>query len=159
MGPAREHPDWYDLITRPGPPVRSASARAHVQARFPAPGRRGALSSTRERLRRAGLRPAPGAEGGAAAGAQRAAEMAYGELFGIDRRFLQFLTPAMLADRLGHPRVAQAFCELMAEEADLRKLQGDPVTASVLAQQALALLDEAHVPEEGLRLKLRDLRG
>ena len=91
--------------------------------------------------------------------ALRAAEMAYGELFGIDRRFLQFLTPAMLADRLGHPRVAQAFCELMAEEADLRKLQGDPVTASVLAQQALALLDEAHVPEEGLRLKLRDLRG
>ncbi|MFL5445689.1 MAG: hypothetical protein ACJ78W_14345, partial [Myxococcales bacterium] len=49
---------------------------------------------------------------------------AYGDMFGIDRRFVGYMRPDQLAGVLGRERTA-LFAELMAEEADLRAMRGD----------------------------------
>jgi hypothetical protein len=78
---------------------------------------------------------------------------AYGDMFGIDRRFVGYMRPEQLAQALG-PERAALFAELMAEEADLRALRGDAQTAALVAQQALLLLDAAKSGDARLRARL-----
>jgi hypothetical protein len=80
---------------------------------------------------------------------------AYGDMFGIDRRFVGYMRPDQLAAVLGRERTA-LFAELMAEEADLRAMRGDAQTAALVAQQALALLDAAKSGDERLRTRLQE---
>jgi hypothetical protein len=80
---------------------------------------------------------------------------AYGDMFGIDRRFVGYMRPDQLAGVLGRER-ATLFAELMAEEADLRAMRGDAQTAALVAQQALALLDAAKSGDERLRTRLQE---
>jgi hypothetical protein len=80
---------------------------------------------------------------------------AYGDMFGIDRRFVGYMPPEQLAGVLGRER-AVLFAELMAEEADLRAMRGDAQTAALVAQQALALLDAAKSGDERLRTRLQE---
>jgi len=80
---------------------------------------------------------------------------AYGDMFGIDRRFVAYMPPEQLAGVLGRERAA-LFAELMAEEADLRAMRGDAQTAALVAQQALAVLDAAKAGDERLRTRLQE---
>ena len=80
---------------------------------------------------------------------------AYGDMFGIDRRFVGYMRPEQLAQALGRERSA-LFAQLMAEEADLRAMRGDAQTAALVAQQALAVLDAVGWGDDRLRMRLRE---
>jgi hypothetical protein len=79
---------------------------------------------------------------------------AYGDLFGIDRRFVGYMPPGQLAGCSGASGPV-LFAELMAE-ADLRALRGDAQTAALVAQRALSLLDAAKAGDERLRTRLQE---
>ncbi len=85
---------------------------------------------------------------------------AYRGLFGLDRRFLQLMQPAHVAQALGAPQKVKAFVELMAEEADLLRLRGDPQSAAASARWALEIFRAGNVPltEPGTGVLLSRLR-
>jgi hypothetical protein len=85
--------------------------------------------------------------------AEQAILAAYGELFGIDRRFVPMMRPEHIVQSLG-PERAQLFVGLIAEEAELRAMRGDAHTAALVAQQGLSILDAADSADERLRLRL-----
>jgi hypothetical protein len=87
--------------------------------------------------------------------AEQAILAAYGELFGIDRRFVPMMRPEHIVQSLGRDRAA-LFASLLAEEAELRALRGDAHTAALVAQQALGVLDSAESIDERLRLRLTE---
>jgi hypothetical protein len=87
--------------------------------------------------------------------AEEAVLAAYGELFGIDRRFVPMMRPEHIVQSLGRERAA-LFAALMAEEAEIRALRGDAQTAALVAQQAIAILDSAESRDERLGLRLRE---
>ena len=58
---------------------------------------------------------------------------AYRGLFGLDRRFLQMMQPAQVAAILGGPEKLTAFAQLIAEEADLLRVQGDVESTAAMA--------------------------
>ena len=87
--------------------------------------------------------------------AEQAVLAAYGELFGIDRRFVAMMRPEHIVQSLGSDRAA-LFAALMAEEAEIRALRGDAHTAALVAQQALAILDAAGSCDERLRIRLSE---
>jgi hypothetical protein len=78
---------------------------------------------------------------------------AYGDMFGIDRRFVGYMRPEQLVQALG-PERAALFAELMAEEAELRAMRGDAQTAALVAQQALLVVDAARSGNARLRSRL-----
>ncbi len=58
----------------------------------------------------------------------------YNALFGLDRRFLQMMKPPQVVTVLDSLEKVRAFAELMAEEAELLRLQGDAPSAVATAR-------------------------
>jgi len=81
----------------------------------------------------------------------------YRQLFGLDRRFLQMMRPEEVAPILGQPQRLRAFAELMAEEADLLRLQNDVQSAAATAGWTARILDAARLRDEVLLARLRAL--
>jgi hypothetical protein len=83
----------------------------------------------------------------------------YSALFGVDRRFLQMMNPPQVVIVLGSPEKARAFAELMAEEAELLRLQGDAPSASATARWTAQILETEEIGVEGgvLLTRLRAL--
>ena len=67
----------------------------------------------------------------------------YRRLFGLDRRFLQMMQPQQVSGILGRPEKVTAFAKLMAEEADLLRVQGDVQSASATAKWTVKILESA----------------
>jgi hypothetical protein len=83
----------------------------------------------------------------------------YHSLFGLDRRFLQMMKPAQVVTVIGSPEKARAFAELMAEEAELLRLQGDASSASATARWTAQIIETGKMEEEvgALLARLRAL--
>ena len=67
----------------------------------------------------------------------------YRRLFGLDRRFLQMMQPQQVSGILGRSEKVTAFAKLMAEEADLLRVQGDVQSASATAKWTVRILESA----------------
>jgi hypothetical protein len=81
----------------------------------------------------------------------------YRQLFGLDRRFLQMMRPEEVAQILGQPQKLRAFGELMAEEADLLRLQHDLQSAAATASWTARILESAKLRDEVLLARLHAL--
>ncbi len=68
---------------------------------------------------------------------------AYRQLFGLDRRFLQIMQPEQVPGVLGRTERVSAFARLMAEEADLLRLQHDTQSAAATARWTVRILEAA----------------
>lgn len=78
---------------------------------------------------------------------------AYRGLFGLDRRFLQMMQPAQVAAILGSAEKLVAFAQLIAEEADLLRLQGDAESTAAMARWMVRILEEGRVREDALEVR------
>src|SRR5438105_1217747 len=73
---------------------------------------------------------------------------AYRTLFGLDRRFLQMMQPAQVSAILVRHEKLRAFAQLMAEEANLLRLQGDASSAAATARWAVQIIEVGKVRED-----------
>lgn len=78
---------------------------------------------------------------------------AYRGLFGLDRRFLQMMQPAQVAAILGGPEKLTAFAQLIAEEADLLRVQGDVESTAAMARWVVRILEEGKVRDDATDLR------
>lgn len=83
----------------------------------------------------------------------------YRQLFGLDRRFLQMMRPEEVAPILGQPLKVRAFAEMMAEEAELLRLQKDPESAAATASWTARVLVAGQVNDMVLIARLRALEN
>ncbi len=83
----------------------------------------------------------------------------YHALFGLDRRFLQMMKPPQVVTVLGSLAKVRAFAELMAEEAELLRLQGDAPSAVATARWTAQIIESAKLEAEvgALLTRLRAL--
>ena len=61
-------------------------------------------------------------------------------LMGVARRRLGIEAPAVVRKHLGHGDLVRALAELLAQESDLLRLEGDPDSAATSARWTLQLL-------------------
>ena len=80
---------------------------------------------------------------------------AYRQLFGLDRRFLQIMQPEQVPGVLGRTERVSAFARLMAEEADLLRLQHDTQSAAATARWTLRTIEAGKLRDEVLLARLR----
>lgn len=83
---------------------------------------------------------------------------AYRPAFGLDRRFLQMMQPSQVAQILGRKEKVLGFAELMAEEAELLRAQGDSESASATARWALVIVQAAQLSGEAAQALLARLQ-
>jgi hypothetical protein len=83
----------------------------------------------------------------------------YYALFGLDRRFLQMMKPPQVVTVMGSLEKVRAFAELMAEEAELLRLQGDAPSAVATARWTAQIIESAKLEAEvgALLARLRAL--
>jgi hypothetical protein len=84
------------------------------------------------------------------ADASRLVGDSYKSLFGLDRRFLQMMEPAQVAGILGRPEKLRAFAQVMAEEADLLRQQGDVASAAAGARWTVGIVEAGKLPQDEL---------
>lgn len=77
------------------------------------------------------------------------------DLFGVDPRFFPFLTAESLASALGNAERMDLFARLLAEQAEVAGLRGDPFRAQGAAQRGLELLDRIGVTGDRTALAAR----
>lgn len=85
---------------------------------------------------------------------------AWKNVFGLDRRFLQMMQPAQVTTILGSPARLRGLVELLFEEADLLRLQGDFESAAATARWAVRIVEAAKLATDdaelrGLLMRLR----
>ncbi len=84
---------------------------------------------------------------------------AYKTLFGVDRRFLQMMQPREAAGLFLERRKVLAFAELMAEEAALLTVQGDPESAAATARWTVRILEAKRIRDDDERTIFARLRA
>ncbi len=85
--------------------------------------------------------------------ASRALGDAWKTVFGLDRRFLQMMQPAQVVGVVSNRDKLRGLVQLLAEEADLLRMQHDLASAAATARWAVGIVEAAKLPQDEMETR------